>query len=135
MHGPSGKQESKANCCVEPAVITLESRNLCLDHFLGCCYERLDKLEPKIRRRTLEDLEIPAAAVFLVECSNRVLFICLRQESLSNLDRSRLLNILLLSGDLQCLLDKPLLRNENSTSDRSRFSAPIEQEPAPRQGD
>jgi hypothetical protein len=131
MHGPSGKQECKVNCCAEPAVITLESRDLCLDHFLGSCYERLDKLEPKLRRRSLEEPEIPAAAAFLLECSNRALFISLRHKPLSNLDRSRLLNILLLSGDLQYLLDKPLLKNEKPASGHSPFSDPLEQEPVP----
>jgi hypothetical protein len=110
MQGPSGKQECKVNCCAEPAVITLEARDLCLEHFFGCCYERLDNLEHRIRRRSLEEPEILEAAALLIECSNSALLLCLRHESLSNLDRSRLLNILLLSGDLQCLLDKPLLR-------------------------
>jgi hypothetical protein len=135
MEGPSGKQECKVNCCAEPVVITLESRDLCLDHFLGCCYERLDKLELRIRRRPLEEPEIPAVAAFLIECSDRALLICLRHEPLSNLDRSRLLNILLLSGDLQCRLGKPLLRNENPVSDRSRIPAPLEEEPVPGQND
>jgi hypothetical protein len=110
MQGPSGKQECNVNCCSEPAVISLEARDLCLEHFFGCCYECLDKLEPRIRRRSLEEAEILEAAALLIECSNTALFLCLRHEPLSNLDRSRLLNILLLSGDLQCLLDKPLLR-------------------------
>jgi hypothetical protein len=126
MDGPSGKQECKVNCCAKPAVVALESRDLCLDHFLGCRYERLDQLEPLVRRRSLEKPENLAAAAFLVECSNRALLISLRHESLSNLDRSRLLNILLLSGDLQSLLDKPLLKNEDSVSDRSRFLAGLQ---------
>jgi len=107
MHGPSGKQKCKASRCASAAVISLESRDYCLDHFLGCCYERLDKLEPEIRRRSLEELEIPAAVAFLVECSNRALFISLRHEPLSNLDRSRLLNILLLSGNLNAFWTNP----------------------------
>lgn len=135
MNGPSGKQECGVNCCSNPVIVSLEFRDLCLDHFFGYCYERLDKLEPMVRRRSLETPEQLAAAAFLVECANGALRISLRHEPLSNLDRSRLLNILLLSGDLQCLLDKPLRKNENSVSDRSRFSAPLEQEPVPRQGD
>ncbi|HET7107505.1 MAG TPA: hypothetical protein VFI38_11900 [Candidatus Acidoferrum sp.] len=123
------------NCCAELAVITLESRDLCLEHFLGCSYERLDKLEPRIRRRALEEPEIPAVAAFLFECSNRALFISLQHQQLSNLDRSRLLNILLLSGDLQCLLDKPLLSNENPVSHRSRAAALLEADPVPGRND
>jgi hypothetical protein len=110
MQGPSGKQECNVSCCAEPAVITLEARDLCLEHFFGRCYELLDKLEPGIQRRSLEEPEILEAAALLIECSNCALFLSLRHELLSNLDRSRLLNILLLSGELQCLLDKPLLR-------------------------
>ena len=115
----SGKSECEEGYCANSAVIALESRHLCLDHFLACCYERLDRLEPMVRSRSLEGAEILSADAFLKECSNLVLLICLRFENLSNLERSRLLNILLLSGDLQLRLCQPLVKNGGSVSDLS----------------
>lgn len=113
----SGKPKCEEGYCANSAVIALEARDLCLDHFLSCCYERLDRLEPMVRRRSLEVAEILSAGAFLKECSDLVLLVCLRFEKLSNLERSRLLNILLLSGDLQLRLSKPLVKTVGHASD------------------
>jgi hypothetical protein len=100
------KECCKAGSCAKPAVISLAARELCLDHFFFSCYERLDRLEPMVRSRPLDAAEIPEIRGLLEECSNRTLLVCLRHEPLTNLDRSRLLDILLLCGDLQLLISK-----------------------------
>src|SRR5579859_640533 len=102
------KRDCKLNICANSAVISLESLDLCIDHFLSSCYERLDNLEPLVRTRSLEESQRRSAYVFLEESSNCALLIALRQEHLTNLDRSRLLNILLLTRHLQLLLKNPL---------------------------
>lgn len=105
-----GMMKSKENCkaggCASLAVVSLAGRDLCLDHFFASCYERLDMLEPMARSRALDSTQLPAIRGLLDECSNRTLLVCLRHESLTNLDRSRLLEILLLCGDLQMLISK-----------------------------
>ena len=103
----TNKECCKAGSCAKPAVISLAARELCLDHFFFSCYERLDKLEPMVRSRPLDVAEIPEIRGLLEECSNRTLLVCLRHEPLTNLDRSRLLDILLLCGDLQLMISKP----------------------------
>jgi hypothetical protein len=100
----SGKAKCQLESCANSALISLESLGLCLEHFLSTCYERLDHLEPKIRRRTLEEPQVQPVYAFLEECSDRALLIALQQEHLTNLDRSRLLNILLLTRHLQLFL-------------------------------
>jgi hypothetical protein len=112
----SAKPECKVSCCVKSAVTDLAGEDLCLDHFFTSCYERLDELEPVVCRRSLEGAENLAVGTFLEECSKRTLFICLRHEYLSNLDRSRLLNILLQSGHLQLQLRKPVVKRSDSVS-------------------
>lgn len=99
-----GKPKCQLEFCAESALISLESLGFCLEHFLSTCYERLDHLEPMIRRRTLEEPQGQAAYAFLEECSDRALLVALQQEHLTNLDRSRLLNILLLTRHLQLFL-------------------------------
>jgi hypothetical protein len=112
--------KSKASCkaggCAKPAVISLAARELCLDHFLFSCYERLDMLEPMVRSRPLDRAEVQAIRGLLEECSNRTLLVCLRHEPLTNLDRSRLLEILLLCGDLQLMISKSLFPAGSSPS-------------------
>jgi hypothetical protein len=99
-----GKSKCQMESCANSTLISLESLGFCLEHFLSTCYERLDHLEPMIRRRNLEEPQGQAAYAFLEECSDRALLVALQQEHLTNLDRSRLLNILLLTRHLQLLL-------------------------------
>lgn len=98
------QMDCNAHGCVSPAVIILGGRGVCLEHFFSSCYEQLDTLELKLRTRSLDHACFGSAKTFLQECSNRTLLICLRNEHLSNLERSRLLDILLSCGDLQSLL-------------------------------
>jgi hypothetical protein len=111
------KPECKVSYCAKPAVTDLAGQHLCFDHFLASCYERLDRLEAMVCRPSLEAAEDLAASAFLEECSKRTLFICLRQEYLSNLDRSRLLNILLQAGNLKLQLRKPVVKRPGPVSD------------------
>jgi len=52
---------------------------------------------------------VQRARTLLQECANQTLLVCLRHEPLNNLDKSRLLEILLQCGDLQVLLHRPAL--------------------------
>ncbi len=112
----SVKTECSANSCAKEAVTDLAGEDLCLDHFLSSCYERLDELEPVVCHRTLETAENQAVGEFLEECSKRTLLICLRHDPLSNLNRSRLLGILLQVGHLQIQLRQPVLKRTGTLS-------------------
>jgi hypothetical protein len=107
--------------CENSAAIALAGQNLCLDHFFARCYEQLDKLEPKVRRGLLESTETYDACAFLEECSNRVLIVSLRNEFLSNLERSRLLEILLSCGDLQRHLHYPFRHKSGAAGNFELF--------------
>jgi len=104
--------------CHNTAVIAFAGRDLCLDHFLTSCFERLDVLEVSIDRRSLDEpAELRKLQDSLEECSNQTLLICLRHEPLSNLERSRLLGILLQCEELrQVLLRRPLCISTPSSS-------------------
>jgi hypothetical protein len=108
MNMVSVKAACKGNSCGESVVGVLGGQDLCLDHFIARCYERLDILEPRVRSRSLEEQERRAVRAFLEECLKGALRVSLRHDNLTNLDRSRLLNILLLSGDLHLTLQLPL---------------------------
>lgn len=113
------KPECKVCSCARSAVTDLAGEDLCLEHFFTSCYERLDELEPVLNSRALEGAENQAAGAFLEECSKRILFISLRHEALSNLDRSRLLDILLQTGHLQLQLRQPVIKRAGTLSSLS----------------
>jgi hypothetical protein len=104
MNIASVKIDCSASGCENSAMIVLGGQHFCLDHFFFSCYERLDQLEPLVRRGSLGAAEAKAVRAFLQECSDRALFISLRYDLLSNLERSRLLEILLSCSELQLLL-------------------------------
>jgi hypothetical protein len=110
MDTTSVSAHCNASGCENSASIVLAGQDLCLNHFFACCYEQLDKLESRVREGAFEPSETAEAHVFLEECSNRVLYVSMRNQSLTNLERSRLLEILLSCGDLQRMLRHPALR-------------------------
>ena|SRR5208283_3003857 len=99
--------------CETQAIVVLGQKPLCLNHFILRCYEWLDDLDPMIRSRICAAPELARVQALVEECSNRTLLVSLRCEQLSNLDRSRLLDILLLSSDLLFILRLP--RSEPET--------------------
>jgi len=86
--------------CSRPVVVTFRAEALCLDHFCARCYEFLDSIERCPHSPT------PASAVENVlmadECARRALGICMSETVLNNLERARLLDILLWCGDVSC---------------------------------
>jgi hypothetical protein len=109
------RTDCNSSGCENSASTVLSGQDLCLDHFFASCYQQLDKLEPKLRRGALLPAETSEARIFLEECSNRVLYISLRSVSLTNLERSRLLEILLSCGDLQNLLRRPTIHRPTNS--------------------
>lgn len=90
-----------AGCSIRTAAI-LDNQALCLEHFLSRCYDALECYDRQRDRATPVAKEVERAQVrrFLEECSTQALNICLRNENLNNLQRGRLLDILLWAGEL-----------------------------------
>src|SRR5437899_8770695 len=103
----------KRNCtvasCGRAAITSLGQQVLCVNHFLLRCYEKLDGLDPRGRKFTAEPLDLAAMRGFIEECSRKALDVSLQYEELSNLERGRLLDILLWAGELFLLLRAPRL--------------------------
>ena len=95
--------------CNGAAVATLDNQALCLNHFLSRCYEKLEKLEPRGRKFSSEPVDLTSMRAFIEECSRKALDISLHSQSLTNLQRGRLLDILLWAGELFLLLRAPRL--------------------------
>jgi hypothetical protein len=85
--------------CSKQMVTVLGEEELCFDHFCARCYELLEHAEGPVEsgRDAAGRAEV---VIRLNECARRALEIALRQIELNNLERARLLDILLWSGDL-----------------------------------
>lgn len=97
MHG---KRNCCINSCPDSAVATLVRQDLCLNHFLAVCYEHLERLEPLSARVDYSSADLDSRKEFVEECSREALRVGLHGENLCNLQRGRLLDILLWAGDL-----------------------------------
>jgi hypothetical protein len=130
-HEVDGRKESRGlgqmdtnlvhwNCCEDAcgcaAITSLDQKNYCLNHFLRRCYERLDEVDPRNRKFREAPLDLAAMRAFIEECSRRALDVSLQFEDLSNLQRGRLLDILLWAGELFLLLRAPRITLPDSAA-------------------
>jgi hypothetical protein len=92
------------DACDCAAITTLNYRAFCVNHFLLRCYERLEAIDPQARRLHEEPMDRAALRAFIEECAGKALDVSLRCEDLNNLQRGRLLDILLWAGELFLLL-------------------------------
>jgi len=104
-----GKRNCLVGSCGGAAITALDHQALCLNHFLLRCYERLEVLDPRGRKFSAEPVDVGSMRVFVEECSRKALDVSLQCKSLSNLQRGRLLDILLWAGELFLLLRAPRL--------------------------
>jgi hypothetical protein len=103
----AGERPCSVDRCETGAIIVLGEKTLCLQHFISRCYEWLDQLDPAARNKLNDAADSARIKMLVEECSNRALLVSLRCETLTNLDRSRLLDILSRSSDLLFLLCIP----------------------------
>ena len=107
----------KALGCANPAVVGHAGQDVCLEHFFSSCYDQLEKIESLALNRSVDPVEAESVRGVLEEYSKRAIFICFRNEPLTNLERSRLLEILLSCRDLQLrLTHRALIKPPNPSS-------------------
>lgn len=87
------------SCCSEAAVTLFGEQELCLNHFVSRCYEELDRLDPR-GRSAVNFADRAVLKAFVEECSRRALEVSLGCQNLDNLQRGRLLDILLWAGEI-----------------------------------
>ncbi len=103
------KRNCRMGSCSRAAITTLDHQAFCLNHFLLRCYEKLEGFDPRGRKFSAEPVDLVSMRAFIEECSRKALDVSLQSENLSNLQRGRLLDILLWAGELFLLLRAPRL--------------------------
>lgn len=93
--------------CGGAAVTSLDQQALCLNHFLLHCYAKLENVDPRGQKSRDVPVDVAAMRAFIEECSRKALDVSLQAENLNNLERGRLLDILLWAGELFLLLRAP----------------------------
>ena len=93
-----------SNCsvadCRQPPAGSLGARAYCREHFISTCYQRIEECAERLRTKDFSDAATQAISRFLIECTTQVTDMALRSESLDNLERSRLLDILLWTSEI-----------------------------------
>ena len=111
LHG-----KCRESACDGAPITSLDQQALCLNHFLQRCYERLEALDPRGRQYRTDSASPAAMRAFVEECSRKALDVSLHSEDLTNLERGRLLDILLWAGELFLLLRAPQVKFTDATA-------------------
>src|SRR5438105_9001583 len=114
---PVGAKLVERNCsedaCHSAAATSLDQQVLCLNHFLLRCYAKLEMLDQRGQKSREERVDLAAMRAFIEECSRRALEISLQRDNLTNLERARLLDILLWASELFLVLRAPRVTAED----------------------
>jgi hypothetical protein len=86
--------------CTGPVVTSFCKEALCLDHFCSRSYEFLNRFEQRSQPDATPSLAMADELAVADECARRTLEVCMSKMSLNNLQRARLLDILLWCGDV-----------------------------------
>ena len=109
--GAVDTKSTKRNCseaaCRSAAATSLDQQALCLNHFFLRCYSRLEAVDPRGQKAREERVDLASMRAFIEECSQKALEASFQCENLSNLERARLLDILLWASELFLILRAP----------------------------
>ncbi len=97
-------QPCSAPGCPQPAMAKLEGRSLCPAHFIVTSYHRLEESAERLRDPTFSGTTSEALRDFTEECIRQSADISQTAESLDNLSRARLLDILLWAAEINTRL-------------------------------
>jgi len=89
-----------AEDCANTAVTRFVQRDLCLNHFVSRCYADLERLDRRVRNGEWNLIENSTLKAFAEECSLKALELSLSGCATDNLQRGRLLDILLWAGEI-----------------------------------
>ena len=107
MDANLGERNCSASACDCAAITSLDQQAFCLNHFLLRCYSELETVDPRGQKFRENPVALASMRAFIEECSRKALDVSLQSQDLTNLERGRLLDILLWAGELFLLLRAP----------------------------
>jgi len=85
--------------CQEPGVTAIGDEDLCCDHFVLRCYEFLEQIDAERSKSCLDHKHLASLKSAVNSCLQGALEVSLRSETLNNLQKARLLDIMLWAGE------------------------------------
>ncbi len=86
--------------CERPAAGSLATRPLCREHFIITCYARLQASDEHMREQGFDDRAAESVSQLVHECVEQASNLAEKARDLSNLERARLVDILLWAARL-----------------------------------
>ena len=98
----SGKSKTCAETgCSQHAILLLDKRSFCAEHLASHCYSRLQECEQgEATPFSATEAAISSDTVFLDECRTKLASLLVVYTRLTNIERARLLDILLWASEL-----------------------------------
>jgi hypothetical protein len=97
-------EQCAAKGCEQPADTTLDGETLCRAHFISHCYARLERFEEMQKAHRLSVADAESVRRFINQCSRQADEIEHSTKDLDNLDRARLLHIILWANEVGSFL-------------------------------
>ena len=107
MNAKPAEHNCSERACDSAAATSLDEQAFCLNHFFLRCYARLEAVDPRGQKSREDRVDLASMRAFIEECSQKALEISLHYENLTNLERARLLDILLWASELFLILRAP----------------------------
>jgi hypothetical protein len=112
--------------CTRPVITSFCQEALCLDHFCSRSYELLNEIDRHRQLAATSTIPTAEEISFADQCARRTLDICMSKMMLNNLERARLLDILLWCGDLVSSSGEKKIRPTHSV--RAPYEKPAQRE-------
>ncbi|MGH9572014.1 MAG: hypothetical protein ACRD40_00575 [Candidatus Acidiferrales bacterium] len=95
--------------CVQPAMMRIDFHLFCLNHVVAHCHERLQTCQEQVGRTLVPSSDsITDNYRFVRECASSIAGFLVARSELANIDRARLLDIMLWAAELDEKYDRPL---------------------------
>ena len=101
MGGNKNDETCSMDSCPSSAVTSWAHENFCVNHFVSRCYEYLDRFDSTGRSWVANHTQTEDLGSLIEECSRKTLELSLGCKHLDNLQRGRLLDILLWAEELK----------------------------------
>jgi hypothetical protein len=85
--------------CQEPGITSIGDEDLCCDHFVMRCYEFLEQVDAERAKNSSDPIQVAALKRSVNSCLQGTLEVSLKSATLSNLQKARLLDIMLWAGE------------------------------------
>ena len=89
-----------AENCELPAITELGGRSLCREHFITACYDQIENFTRQMQGQGFREATAEALRSFLLGCTRQAIDLAQGLDDLENLERARLLDILMRASDL-----------------------------------